>query len=442
MSRIIISNQLTEETVEGENALPDDYVQFIGKVAHRLVWLARENDVVVLPSWPDEDFVDYVWRQLGVTGSAPTIVVPPSGRQGNGLLYDDRLRDSAFVAELKKLVEVNGVNEVVPFFFDQSIAWLCRELKLEGAVPGFDFLDQGGNELVNSKSVFRAVAAGNGADIPFGRVVASRQEAEDVIWSLLADEKIVIVKQDFHGGGYGNEILSPVEGTDGFGAAGVTTIANRSALAAHVATMWERYSQGGRRKVVVEHYIQNAVPIYVELTITDQAAELYGYGEMRMKETDRGPTNTGLLIPPPSTSLPAFPGFVESATRIGEAVRGLGYRGNISIDAIVLPTGEILFNEFNGRVGGSTHAHLIAETLVAPDYLDDRVLVVRSRCSWSSVASAVAALDGLGLAYDPATRTGALITGDDGQCIVVAETLDAARAVEDRLVDVLGLVAV
>jgi hypothetical protein len=442
MTRLIVSNQLTEETAGGEESLPADYVQFLGRVAHRLVWLAREGDVVVLPSMPDEDFLDYVWRQLDIAQDAPRILVPPPGAQGDGLLYDDRLANPEFLRELRRVVVDHDVKELLAFFFDTAIARLATAVGLAESVSGFSFLTQGGNELVNSKSVFRAIAAGNGVAIPPGEVVSDRETAEAVIWTLLDRQRTVIVKQDRHGGGYGNEILSTVEGVDGFGALTTVTVPDRAALSAHLDQVWHRYTQGGRRPVVVEEYLPGSVPIYAELSVTGTGAELYGCGEMRMKATNRGPTNTGLLIPPPSATMPGFDEFLAGARRVGDVLHALGYRGNVSIDAIITPAGEILFNEFNSRVGGSTHVHHLASTLAGPGYLHDRVVVVRSRCSWSSVTDAAAELVARGLAFDRATRTGVLITGDDGQCAIVAEGMADARAVEDSLVDVLGLVAV
>lgn len=439
MSKLVIGNQLTEETVEGENAIPGDYAAFLGIVSHRMLWLADRRDIVVLPSAPDPDFAHYVWETLGIADDAPTVLIPQAGRQGASLLYRDRLRDEDFLAELATLIAANGVDRIAPFYFDEDITWLADRLGLDARTPGFDFLQQRGNELVNSKSFFRTIGSGNGIDLPKGQLFRTRYSAEEFIWSLISAGCTAIVKQDNHGGGFGNEILTPTTGREWLGATRVTTIGTREELAAHLATAFSRYTANASRPVVIENYIPDSVPIYVELFIADEAVTVVGLGEMRMKKTPNGSSMTGLVIPPPSSAPESLARFLDSAGRLGAAVRAIGYRGPISIDAIRTPTGDIMFNEFNGRVGGSTHAHRIGELVIGGPYLQDRVLLMRSRCSWSSLPDTLRVLREHGLAYDPATRTGVLITGDDWQYMVVGETEEQASTMEDETIKVLGL---
>lgn len=439
MGRLIVVNQLTEETAEGENAIPPEYARYLGAISHRQLWCAAADDVLVLPTAPDPEFVAYVTAERG--GPAPAIVVPPPGRQGEALLYDDRLAAPGFVAELRSLVEHRSITELRPFYFDRAVVRLARELGLDRAIPGFDFLAEGGNELVNSKSFFRIVAAGTGAAVPPGRIAENPDEAAEFAAPLLERGIPVILKQDLHGGGYGNEILAPSESVGNLGAIRRHLVADRAAAVELLAESWPRYSAAGRRPLVVERYVDGSLPIYVEFLIGTAGVDLVGYGEMRMK-----PTNNGLVIPPPTAGKPEFAQFLESAHRLAEAAHGVGYRGSMSIDAIATPGGEILFNEFNGRVGGSTHVHRIAETLVGDDYLTERVIAVRNRCGWTSLAETARLLAEHGLAYDAKRRHGAIISGDDtagerpsGQLVLVADTAESVLALENRVVAVLEL---
>lgn len=440
MAKIIIGNQLTEETVEGDRALPAEYLTYLAAVTHRLAWCAEADDIIVLPTEPDTEFLSYVWKRLGIEDARPVVVVPPPGRRGSSLLYDDRLHHPEFISKLGKLAAERGADRLYPFYVDAGISGLAEALELKDPLPSHLFLQEGGNELVNSKTFFRTLAAGNGIPVPHGRTVSSAAEAADFARPLLRAGHPVIVKQDVHGGGYGNEVLAPAEGLQGYGAERVTVL-DEEAVAAHLSDSWARHSHDGRRRVVVEQYVDGCVPVYIELYVADEGVRTVGHGEMRM-----APVNNGLVIPPPSAELPSYPGFLENARRIGETVRALGYRGPISIDAIVVPSGEILFNEFNGRVGGSTHIHRIGDHLIGPEHWTDRALIARSRCGWDSLAGAVATLETQGLAFDPATRTGVVIAGDShgtpgpsGQCLIVAPTVPEAREMEARLVVVLGL---
>lgn len=432
MAQLIISNQLTEETAEGEAALPADYLAMLGMVAHRMIWLAEPDDIVVLPTAPDPAFASYVWEMRGFNDRTPRIMVPPDGRQGSDLLYSDRLADHDFRAELRA---VGGrLTEVRAFFVDDDVADLAAALDLSESISAFEFLSSGGSDLVNSKSFFRTVCLGNGVATPAGRAIARQEVAEDLIWSMLSDGHSVIVKQDAHGGGYGNEVLTPKPDLNALGAAATIQIEDRQQLAEHLARSWQRYSYGGTRAVVIEHYLLDCVPIYIELAIEADAVRTVGYGEMRMK-----PVNNGLIVPPPSSGLPAFDGFLTSARRLGVVYQAVGYRGRVSLDAIVTPDGAILFNELNGRVGGSTHIHHIGELVIGGDYLRDRTLLARNRCAWQSVAEAIRVLAESGLQYDPASRSGVLVTGDDGQLLMVANDLAAATGLETAAAVALGL---
>ncbi|MDR7273617.1 preATP grasp domain-containing protein [Catenuloplanes atrovinosus] len=434
MTKLIIGNQLTEETVEGDNALPDDYRAILGRVSHRLIWLAEEGDVIVLPSAPDPDFAAQVWRILGIAERPPAVLVPPTGEQGTALLYDDRYRDPGLLADLRHRVDAHGVDRILPFYFDEAVVRLAADLGLTGAAPAFRFLAESGNELVNCKSFFRTLAAGIGVPVADGRAVRTVAAAEDYITELLETGRSAIVKQDVHGGGFGNEIYTGTEGLNGIGANRTLAVDGRAAVAEHLAASWHRYSQDGRHRVVIEHYIHDCIPIYAEIDVTDDGIAIVGHGEVRMK-----PVNNGLVVPAPSAALPRFDDFLGDATRVGETVRVLGYRGRMSIDAIVTPGEDILLTEFNGRVGGSTHLHLIGERLVGPDYLRERVLIGRNRCGWNSVGEALGTLRDRGLAYDVTDRAGVLIAGDDGQCLMVGKSLDHALELERAMITELGV---
>jgi hypothetical protein len=438
MSQLIIGNQLTEETGEGAAALPVEYRQFLSVISHRMLWFARDGDIVVLPTRPASDFVAYVRRLMGLSDGEPRIVVPPPGRQGPELLYDDRLADPEFLAEVRPLIEQRRTDRVFPFYLDKAVLCLARELGLGGPAGGLAFLAERGGEIVNSKAVFRAIAAGNGVPIPDGLVCTSRADAEAFAWPLLAKGRSVIVKQDLHGGGYGNELLVPSEGVTGVGASATIVVPDRAALADHLAGAWERYSYGGARPVVVEHYLHGCEQLYIEFLVTGDAAQVIDYGQIRMK-----PILNGLVIPPPVADLP---GFLTGARKLAEAQRLLGYRGYAGIDAIRTPAGDILFNELNGRVAGSTHLDTLARRMVGEDYLERRVLISRNRCRWPSFTAAEATLAEHGLAFDPAAGTGILLPGDDdapggptGQILAVGADITDAQELEDRAVAAFGL---
>lgn len=441
MATLIISNQRTEEMVGDLELLAPEYRRYVGNQAQRMAWLLGEGDVLVLPVAADEDFLRYVTDRLGIDRSSVQVLVPPQGRFGEGVLSRDRLGDDTFVRELREAVATHRVDRVLPFHFDSTVAGLTRALGLDAATPGFGFLDQSGGRLLNSKATFRALAGGTGSPVPRGGVFAGQDDAADFLWEqLLGRGRPAILKQDFHVAGFGNEIVSPVPGIAPIGAQRTVVAADRAELDKYLTDRWPWLTDGGRNTVVIEDYVPQSVPIYAELRVEDGGVEFTGHGEMRMK-----PVLNGLIVPAPSAGLDAFPGFLETARRLCEPLHAMGYRGIVSIDAIVTPGQDILINEFNCRTGGSTHIHRIGERVVTGDYFADRVLVELRRCTFPGFTATVRALDAAGLGYDPATRTGVLITVDDGspdggfgEYCVVGESLEHAEALEGRVTRLLA----
>ncbi|MFD7882886.1 peptide ligase PGM1-related protein [Streptomyces bauhiniae] len=440
MATLIISNQRTEEMVGDLELLDPDYRRYVGNQAQRMAWCLQDGDVLVLPVAADEAFLRYVTETLGLARDSVRVIVPPSGRVGEGLLSRDRLVDEGFLAELREAVAAHGVDRVLPFHFDRSVAELTKALGLDGVTPGFGFLDQSGGRLLNSKSTFRALAGGVHAPVPDGGVFSARDEAETFLWEgLLSRGLPAILKQDFHVAGFGNEIVSPVPGVDPLGAQRTVVTETREELVKYLTDRWDWLTDSGRNRVVIERYIPESVPIYAEVRIEDHGVEFTGHGEMRMK-----PVLNGLIVPATSARLPAFPGFLDAVQRLCEPIHAMGYRGIVSIDAIVTPQEDILVNEFNCRTGGSTHIHRIGERVVGADYFEERVLVELRRCTFPPFTEAIEALRARGLAYDPASRTGVLITVDDnspsggfGEYCVVAEDAVAVRELEQAVADVL-----
>ena len=281
--------------------------------------------------------------------------------------------------------------------------------------------------MLNSKGVFRAIAAGVGAPIAAGAVVSNSRDVAERAWALLDAGRCVIVKQDFHVGGFGNEILSPVKGIQALGASRVVTLTDRPAVEEHVARQWSRYSNDERHNVIVEDYAPDSVPLYAEAEITDSKTTVLNHGEMRM-----APVFDGFVIPGKLTTPAQRATFLEAVTLLCEPVRAIGYRGLINIDGIVTPDGATLLTEFNGRLGGSTHLHEIGTRLVGHEYAARRILATRNHWPVPSFEEAMSLLHANGIAFDSTTRTGVVITCDHSHleraveyCVIAADVEQA-----------------
>ncbi|MBO0514360.1 peptide ligase PGM1-related protein [Streptomyces beijiangensis] len=423
--------------------LSPDYRRYVGNQAQRMAWSLQSGDVLVLPVEPDESFLRYVTSQLKIERSSVEVLVPPPGIYGDGVLSRDRLADEGFRRRLRRVVAERDVRKVLPFHFDSNIVSLVKWLGLGDVTPGFGFLEQGGGRLLNSKSTFRALAGGAGVPVPEGKVCSSIEAAEVFMWTELLSRGFPgILKRDFHVAGFGNEIVSPVSDVEPIGALRTVVVDDRAELAKYLAERWDWLTDGGCRPVVIERYFVDSVPICAEFQVDDQGVEQTGHGEMRM-----APVLNGHVWPAPSCDLPAFGLFLEAARRLCGPIHAMGYRGVVSVDAVVTPDGDFLINEFNCRVSGSTHAYHIAERVVGLGKSWDRVLVEQRRCTFPRVSVAVKALRQSGLAYDHDARCGVLIAVDDnspsggfGEYCVVAEHMDDAQAIEAEIADLFAAI--
>ncbi|MFJ8436148.1 peptide ligase PGM1-related protein [Kitasatospora sp. NPDC094019] len=445
MTTLCIANNRTEETVGDLTRMAPLEQLFAGCWAQRMLWWAKDGDVLVLPWSPDPEYLAYVTGLTGVRAGSLTFVVPPPCALGDQLLTTDRLADPVFRAELRRVLEARAVEgraveEVLAMSPNGAVAELAAALGLAHAMDGQAFAAQGGNALVNSKAAFRAVAAGVGVPIPPGRVAGSPAEVEDAIEQLLARGRSVMVKVEFQAGGFGNEVLIRDERVDPAGAERVVALADRAAVAGYVAGRWTWLTGGRGQRVVVERYFADSVPLYAQFLIDGSAVVLSGCGEMVMR-----PVVIGEITPPVTPDAEVRAELVAQGARLCEALRLIGYRGTVSADAVLTPEGEVLFHETNGRITGSSHLHdVYFGHLLREEHRGSRCILELTGLKVPSFAEAAAAVGAAGLGFAPETGTGVLFscnfTPADGSVMycAVAESPEAARALETALLALFG----
>jgi hypothetical protein len=435
MATLHIGNNRTAEMAGDLTALGPVERLASGCGAQRALWFARDGDVLVLPRELDADYVRYVTALTGVRSRSVRIIAAAAGYAGPDLLTEDRLADPALRDEVREALGGRAPERVFAFYPDASVVALARSLGAEQAVPGHAFLAQGGSTSANSKALFRAVAAGIAIPIAQGAVAASRPEADEAINGLLDAGHPAIVKLEFQSGSYGNEILSPTGGLEPYGARRVEVLADAAAVREYLDRRWDWLTDSGRRRLVVERYYVGARPIYAEFLVSDECVRYTGQGELLM-----APVFDGVVIPVPGLAPDDLGVLVDSCRSLCEAFRAFGYRGTMSVDGFVTRDGEVLLNETNSRVSGSTHLHdVIGPRIVGRPHLGRRVLFERGGWAVPSFGEAAELLSESGLAYDPETRAGVILVCDfttvDGtvRYCVVAENITAAREIERKL---------
>ncbi|WP_329182138.1 peptide ligase PGM1-related protein (plasmid) [Streptomyces decoyicus] len=431
MTRLLIANDF----IEDQAGVVDARRKKNGWWAQRMVWFAREGDILVMTVAPEDAYLDYVTTLTRTPRDSLRVVVPPPGRLETSVLTEDRLADPEFHRSVREALDGRQIDEILPLHPDTTVVGLARALGAESAVPGHGFMGQGGGTLVNSKAAFRAIAGGLGVPVPAGAVCANRREAEDAITELLEQGHPVILKNDLRAGGRGNEVVSPVEGVAPVGAERTVLLTDRAAVREYLARRWNWLTTRDRTPFVVERYYPGSQAVFAEFLLTEQGPEFAGQGEMVS-----APMAKAEIIPAPGVAPATLTELAEGGRRLCQALHGLGYRGMVSADAIITPDGELHFSEYNGRITGSTHIYqVLGEHIVGEDYARTRVLYEVDGWVVPSFRAAADRLAEAGLAYSPATRTGAVLvmaynpSDSTVRYTVVAETLDQARKQADQV---------
>jgi hypothetical protein len=437
MTALLVANMKTEEVVGDVASMPADERKFAACGAQRLLWFARDGDVVVVPRMPGDAALDYIATLTGTRRSTLRFVVPDSGAFGTDILSRDRLLSRSCLDGVRAALNGRTADAIVAMCGDAAVATLARDLGITAALPGYGLAAAGGIGLINAKSMFRAIAGGLGAPMPPGWLGDSQAEACGFISEELAAGHCVIVKQDLQSGGKGNVVLSPVPHIRAAGARmPAIVLPGADDVSAYLDERWDWLTDGGRHSIVIERYFTDAVPIFAEFFVDDTGMRLTGHGEMLMT-----PTYAGVITPSPRLDPALAADFIETARRLCVPFQAMGYRGTASVDAVLTGGHRIWFSEINCRMGGSSHVHsAIGARVVGPAHRGQRLLLERDGWHVPSFREAVHRLEAAGLAYDPETRLGVILTCDvvpaNGtvKCCVVAEDFDAASKYE-RLLD-------
>ncbi|MFF9179064.1 peptide ligase PGM1-related protein [Streptomyces sp. NPDC014793] len=427
MTRLLVGNDFIEELDDAD----EDRRATARWYAKRTLFYARPGDVLVLPEHPDEAFLAYVTSLIGTDASTLRIVAPPEG-----LLSADVLRSAELAAAVRTALADRTVDSVVMLHPDPAAVDLARALGAIDAVPGHEFIGQGGGALVNSKAVFRALAAGCGAPVPEGAVCSDPGTAVRVISGLFARGWPVIIKHEYRQATKGNEILTPSDiWFTPCGAPRSVTLTDEAGIANHLEKHWARLTSCGRHRLVVERYVPDSDTVFAEYRITDAGVEVTGQGDLVY-----APTPDKQIMPSQKLSHDQLRCLLHHSRRLSGQLHAMGYRGMVGHDAVLTPDGEILFTEFNCRTTGTTHLYsVIGERVVGADYPECRVILEHVGWRVPSLQAAVSRLAATGLAYDPVSRVGVVLSEDfdpahgDVFFCAIAEDLDAATACEKRV---------
>jgi Pre ATP-grasp domain/PGM1 C-terminal domain len=432
--QIVVGNVDNENMMADPSGLTPEFCSGSALIAQRMLWFAEPGDIVLLPSPPSSTMMRYLAGWKHCDPDDIHTLSPDPGNHGPLPLGAQNLLEPRFTRQIRTLMGGRRDWVMAPYLCDRSIVALSQELDLPDSALLTPFAQEGGCELLNDKRAFRGLAAGRGIPLAAGEIIASRDELDRAVSRLIGKTNAVIVKQDRHSGAEGNLIISRRREICAEGALEVVFAADGADLRKATASVWERLAYHERAPMVVEAYYPSSVSLYAEFAVDPRrrAVELLNWGEQRME-----PVFTGFVIPP---SLPAFQGarFVSGATEMARIACDLGMAGRLSVDGIITPGGELIFNEINGRIGGCSQVHHIASLLLGPRYGDNTVIATHHKVPAPLLDEVIDIVREEGLDFDLAERRGIVVMAEDTRELGVLDFLaiapgkDEALLIEDR----------
>jgi hypothetical protein len=383
----------------------------------RVVWFAREGDVVVLSDEPDPRFLAYATSLTGVNPESLRILVPPAGHHGGRLLDPEGLTSAEFLRTVRGVLGKIGlgqVDEVFALWPSAQVSRFAAALGAEDRFPGAEFFAQSGGEVANNKGTFRALAAAAGVEIPAGAVCRSRSEAIAATADLLASSGAVVVKQAHNGAGTGNQLVlrDAFLASDHVGARHLHQLAggDPETIEKYWTQRWDWASAQNRFPVVVEEFTPHTVSVYSEHYAADDGTRPTEMGTLHYV----GRRLSHQIVPLREVDQNIRKQLLDGGTRLAETYRTLGYRGHLSADAIVTTGGRVVFTEVNAQVSGSLHIYqVIAHHIVGVTAAPERSVVeyhVPPTWTVADFDTFLAAVDELDCAYNPDTRTGVIVS--------------------------------
>lgn len=397
--RILIANH-----VDASLLLQADQRAFV----QRIFWFVRNHDLVILPAPVDADFLAYVTDLTGVDARTLKIHITGPGRFNHRLFDPDTLTDEALLSAVA--TDALAVTEIFALWPSAQVAEFAALLGLSNALPGAAFFAQQGDELANNKGNFRAFAAAIGVPITDGAVCRTKEHAQSTLQRLL-DKGAVMVKQVHNHAGNGNELVFIDDHVAGHaGTIGTRKLHSPAEAQEYLDERWDWASVNNSFPVVIERFQPGSRTIYAEFQATDDGVSFSATGSL-------GYTSGRLVeetIPLRDVDTGVLAHLVHHGSRLAALYQSFGYRGCLSADALVDDAGNLVFTEMNARVGASLHLYeRIGYQIVDVWRRPERSVVQYVTGTQWKIPSMTAFLNAskeMGLAYDPATRKGVLVT--------------------------------
>ncbi|RWC10647.1 MULTISPECIES: hypothetical protein [unclassified Mesorhizobium] len=358
MTAVILGNVGSDEMAPSVNLLSDRYLQTNAAGAKRMIWLAKNDDILVTPTPVTRQFLHYVNALKGganivalATYSTPTKRPLPISKKD--------LKAGSILSKSLSLLDSDRVSCLEPYIADEVSICIAKFL---GDVP-VTFSNQtvrASPEVTrrfNDKAKFREFAPNLGVPIASGSVCVSTQGVVDAAYRALSVSDKVILKVARHSGGDGNFVISKSIERSFQGATRAVCIREIDVNSIRAGVHEIGLIATEKEPVVVEAYNENESSVGVHFDIGINRVELVGVASILFNPGYGGAYWDKSLVDEIPKNVLAW------CQNLGDYAHKSGYCGPFSVD--IVKTKEVGFFacEVNGRHGGFSSVRAVSNSL-------------------------------------------------------------------------------
>ncbi|TIL34560.1 hypothetical protein [Mesorhizobium sp.] len=375
MTAVVLGNVGSDAMAPSVQLLSDKYLQRNAATAKRMIWLAKDDDVLITPTPVTRPFLDYVNSLKGgsnivslTTSSMPTKRPLPISKKD--------LEAGSLLSKSLSLFALGHVSCLEPYIADEVSICIAAFL---GDVPlKFSHQNVRANPDItrrfNDKARFREFAPNLGVPIASGSVCVNTQEVVEAVFRALSVSNKVILKAARHSGGDGNFVISTSIERSFHGATRAVCIREVDSSSIRAAVHEIGLIATETVPLIVEAYSENESSVGVHFDIGRDRVELVGVASILFNPGYGGAYWDKSLVDELPQDVLAW------CQGLGNFAHEAGYFGPLSVDIVKAKELGFFACEVNGRHGGFSSVRALANCLgLQPDIKNgERVVLSRN----------------------------------------------------------------
>ncbi len=327
----------------------------------------EENLLLILPSAPEPDFVNYYFNVFGKRQMQ--ILVP---KIHTGEICEDILKDQTIISQINQTASLSQKLEIISYSTSSQFLHLVKELKEKFSnITTPEAPEEEDAWTVNffgSKSGIRQLAQQSGTHEPDfkmaeGLICMGIEDAAKIAANMYVNEDGVVIKTNKGHSGAGVLIFRPGDLPREYTSCVVT-----------ILDQFTKESYWNKFPIIIEKYIQTNISIgggfpNVEFKILKNGRiEFLFFGGMRV--TKEG-VYKGMDIGNDSLSDRIAARIVDTGFYLAENLLKEGFRGHFDVDFIAAKNGELYVTESNVRRTGATHVYYSSLALFGKNFMHE-----------------------------------------------------------------------